>query len=131
MTDRRTVARFAAVGVVNTAIDSGLFLLLHARLGVVAANLVSTSAGMAFSFVANGAFTFGSGRPTLRGAALFLVTTCATMWLLQPLLIAGLLGRDVPVLVAKLLAIGGCVAVNFAAYRWVVWPQVSLRPRRP
>jgi putative flippase GtrA len=126
VTDRRTVTRFAAVGAVNTVIDSALFVLLHARLGVVAANLVSTSAGMAFSFLANGAFTFASGRPTLRRAALFLVTTGATMWLLQPLLITGLLGRDMPVVAAKLLAIGACVVVNFAAYRWVVWPK-----RRP
>jgi putative flippase GtrA len=136
VTDRHTVVRFAAVGVVNTAIDSALFVLLHARLGVVGANLVSTSAGMAFSFVANGAFTFDSGRPTLRRAVLFLGTTGSTMWLLQPVLITALLGRDVPVLAAKLLAIGACVVVNFAAYRWVVWPQrppaeVSLLQPRP
>jgi putative flippase GtrA len=130
---RGTALRFAAVGVVNTGVDTALFLLLHARLGVVAANLVSTSAGMAFSFLANGAFTFAAGRPTWRRALLFLVTTGSTMWLLQPVLITVLLAHDLPVLAAKLLAIGACVVVNFAAYRWVVWPEPRLEvsPRLP
>jgi len=48
----RTVVGFATVGLANTAIDVVLFWLLHAPLGVVAANVVSTSAGMAFSFLA-------------------------------------------------------------------------------
>ena len=130
---RGTALRFAAVGVVNTGIDTALFLLLHARLGVVAANLVSTSAGMAFSFLANGAFTFAAGRPTWRRALLFLVTTGSTLWLLQPVLITVLLADDLPALAAKLLAIGACVTVNFAAYRWVVWPepQLEVSPRLP
>lgn len=130
---RGTALRFAAVGVVNTGVDTALFLLLHARLGVVAANLVSTSAGMAFSFLANGAFTFAAGRPTWRRALLFLATTGSTMWLLQPVLITVLLAHDLPVLAAKLLAIGACVVVNFAAYRWVVWPEPRLEvsPRLP
>ncbi|MBB6626960.1 GtrA family protein [Nocardioides sp. KIGAM211] len=128
-----TGTRFAAVGVVNTLLDVGLFLLLHDRLGIVAANLVSTSAGMAFSFVVNGRFTFGARRLTLRQAALFLATTGTTMWLVQPLVIQALLragdaigtypGAPV-VLIAKLLAIGVSVALNFVAYRHVVWRPV-------
>lgn len=122
MSARRTVGRFAAVGVVNTLLDTSLFLLLHPRLGVVGANFVSTSAGMAFSFLANGVFTFASGRPTLRRATLFLVTTGTTMWLVQPVVIGGLLDVLGP-LTAKLVAIGVGVVLNFAAYRWVVWPE--------
>jgi putative flippase GtrA len=118
---RRTVGRFAAVGVVNTLLDTSLFLLLHPRLGVVGANFVSTIAGMLFSFLANGAFTFAAGRPTLRRTALFLVTTGTTMWLVQPVVIGGLLEALGP-LTAKLVAIGVGVVLNFAAYRWVVWP---------
>lgn len=121
MSPRRTVARFAAVGIVNTLLDTTLFLLLHQRLGVVGANLVSTSAGMAFSLLANGVFTFGAGRPTPRHALLFLATTGSTMWLVQPLVISALLG-PLGALTAKLLAIGVSVVLNFAAYRWVVWP---------
>jgi len=115
--------RFAGVGVLNTAIDVGVFLLLHAPLGIVLANLVSTSAGMAFSFVVNGLFTFSARRLTWRQAGLFLATTGTTMWVLQPLFIhAALLVVD-PLLVAKIVAIGCSLVVNFAAYRFVVWPQ--------
>ncbi|WP_341924628.1 GtrA family protein [Nocardioides psychrotolerans] len=115
------VARFATVGLTNTAIDVALFMLLHDSLGILGANLVSTSAGMAFSFIVNGLVTFGSSRLTMRHAALFLATTGVTMWVVQPVLI-GLLDGSLPVLAAKLLALTVSVVLNFAAYRWVVWP---------
>jgi putative flippase GtrA len=120
----RTVARFAAVGVVNTAIDVALFWLLHAPLGIVAANFVSTSAGMTFSFVANGRHTFGAARLTLRQAALFLATNGLTMWVLQPLLIhAAYDVASLPLMPAKLVALGASVVTNFLLYRYAVWPD--------
>lgn len=132
---RTTVARFALVGVANTALDLGLFLLLHDHLGIALANFVSTSAGMTFSFVVNGLFTFGAGRLTLRHALLFLATTGVVMWLLQPLVIHGFLAlgnaveldpdaTDVLLLV-KVASIGVSVIANFAAYRYVVWPNAG------
>ncbi|MDP2772503.1 MAG: GtrA family protein [Nocardioides sp.] len=126
------VGRFAAVGVANTVIDIVLFMLLHDRIGILGANFVSTSAGMTFSFVVNGLFTFRAQRLTLRHAVLFLATTGTTMWLVQPLVIHGLLAAlaglglaedDLVVLVVKVLAIGVSFVLNFAAYRWVVWPS--------
>jgi putative flippase GtrA len=118
----RTFVRFAAVGVVNTAIDVVLFWVLHAPLGIVAANLVSTSAGMTFSFLANGRHTFGRSRVTVRQAVLFLGTNAVTMWLLQPLLIhAAYDVVSVPLMVAKVVALGGSVVANFLLYRYVVW----------
>ena len=127
------MARFALVGVVNTALDLGLFLLLHDQLGIVLANFVSTSAGMTFSFVVNGLFTFGAGRLTLRHALLFLATTGVVMWLLQPLVIHGFLalgdaaGLDPDatgvLLLVKVGSIGVSFVANFAAYRYVVWPN--------
>ncbi|MFW6773715.1 GtrA family protein [Nocardioides sp. CPCC 205120] len=120
--------RFAGVGVVNTALDVGLFWLLHVPLGITLANLVSTSAGMTFSFVVNGLFTFDAARLTLRHALLFVATTGATMWVLQPLVIHALLWVVDPVIVAKVLAIGCSLVVNFAAYRFVVWPRRAAEP---
>ena len=64
----RTVVRFLAVGICNTAIDLVLFWVLDAPLGIVLANFVSTSAGMTFSFLVNGRHTFGASRVTLRQA---------------------------------------------------------------
>lgn len=117
--------RFAGVGVLNTLIDTLLFLWLHDRIGIVAANFASTSAGMTFSFVVNGLVTFRAGRLTLRDGLLFLATTGATMWLIQPVVIYALLGLGLGVLLAKLLAIGACLGVNFVAYRFVVWPAAG------
>ena len=125
----RTFRRFLAVGVVNTAIDVTLFAVLHTPLGIVGANFCSTSAGMVFSFLVNGRFTFGARRPTLRHAGLFLVTTGSTMWILQPTLID--IGHSVfgaPVMLAKVGSLGVSVVVNFLLYRYVVWPLESVSP---
>lgn len=110
---------------INTGIDTGLFMLLHDRLGILLANLVSTSAGMAFSFVVNGLFTFKAEKLTVRHAVTFLATTGVTMWAVQPIAIHLLLHVVDHVLVAKLLSIGICFVLNFAAYRLVVWPADS------
>lgn len=122
--------RFAAVGVCNTAIDWALFLVLHERLGITLANFCSSSAGMVFSFVVNGLFTFRAERLTLRQAGLFVATTGAVMWAAQPLLIHGWLWAletvvddgDLRLAAAKLASIACSLALNFAAYRLVVWP---------
>jgi putative flippase GtrA len=120
----RTVLRFAGVGFVNTVIDVALFWVLQAPLGILAANFASTSAGMAFSFLANGRHTFGASRVTGRQAGLFLATNALTMWLLQPLLIRAAYDVvSVPLLAAKILALGGSVVANFLLYRYVVWPR--------
>ncbi|WP_235739177.1 GtrA family protein [Nocardioides alcanivorans] len=107
---------------VNTAIDMALFLLLQGWLGIVAANFVSTSAGMTFSFLVNGRFTFRAERPTLRAAGLFLATTGVTMWVLQPIVIHLLLEFLDTMWLVKFLAIGVSFVANFLAYRFVVWP---------
>jgi putative flippase GtrA len=60
------IVRFAAVGVLNTAVDVGLFLLLVRALSVptVVANSVSYSAGVLNSFLLNKYWTFGRVRQT-------------------------------------------------------------------
>jgi putative flippase GtrA len=131
VTPDATTARFAGVGVLNTAIDTVLFMLLHGHLGILAANFVSTSAGMSFSFVVNGLFTFRAERLTVRHGFLFLATTGTTMWLVQPLVIHGLLHVVDVVLLAKLVSIGVCFVLNFVAYRLVVWPVEGARSTTP
>lgn len=125
------------MGICNTAIDAVLFVLLHDRLGITAANFVSSSAGMVFSFVVNGLFTFRAERLTLRHAALFVASTGLVMWVAQPLLIhgwlwlleqgpdvalAGMPAADVRIWAAKLASIACSLVLNFVAYRYVVWP---------
>jgi putative flippase GtrA len=130
---RRTVVRFATVGVANTVIDVVLFWVLQAPLGILAANFASTSAGMVFSFLVNGRHTFGASRLTGQQALGFLATNGFTMWLLQPAVIGlahGLAGT--PLLATKALALGASVVVNFLLYRYVVWrrpaPRISPTP---
>lgn len=89
------------------------------------ANFVSTSAGMTFSFVVNGLFTFQAGRLTLRHALLFLATTGTVMWALQPVFIHVLDDLVEPLVVVKVLSIGLSFVANFAAYRFVVWPSTG------
>jgi putative flippase GtrA len=120
----RTLRRFLTVGVVNTAIDIALFTVLQAPLGVVAANFLSTSAGMVFSFLVNGRFTFATRRPTWRHAGLFVLTTGSTMWLLQPILIdTAHAVFGLRMMVAKVGSLGASVVANFVLYRYVVWPD--------
>ena len=133
-----TVVRFAGVGVCNTAIDWALFLVLQDRLGITLANFVSSSAGMVFSFVVNGLFTFRAERLTLRQAALFVATTGSVMWVAQPLLIHGWLwaldnaidDADLRLAAAKLASIACSLVLNFAAYRLVVWPITHTHPEQ-
>jgi putative flippase GtrA len=114
--------RFAVVGIVNTLLDITLFMVLCGEIGTVAANLVSTSAGMTCSFVANGLFTFGVARLTVHDAVLFVATTGVLMWVLQPLVIHAVVGDSGQLLLAKVAAVGICLVLNFAACRLVVWP---------
>jgi putative flippase GtrA len=114
-----------------------LFVVLHGTLGITLANFVSSSAGMLFSFVVNGLFTFRADRLTLRHALLFVATTGVVMWVAQPLLIhgwlwvleqlpdltvAGMAAEDVRIWLAKLASITCSLVLNFLAYRFVVWP---------
>lgn len=125
------------MGICNTTIDAVLFVALHSTLGITLANFVSSSAGMVFSFVVNGLFTFRADRLTLRHALLFVGTTGVVMWVAQPLLIhgwlwvleqapdpslAGVALDDVRIWVAKLASISCSLVLNFVAYRFVVWP---------
>lgn len=123
-----TVMRFATVGVVNSAIDVVLFWALHAPLGIVAANFLSTSAGMTFSFLANGRHTFRASRVTARQALLFLAINGLTMWVLQPLLIHTAYDvASAPLMLAKVVALGGGAVANFVLYRYVVWRDDAAR----
>jgi putative flippase GtrA len=125
----RSVVGFVSIGLLNTAIDLVLFALLEAPLGILVGNFVSTSAGMAFSFVMNGRHTFGAQHRTLRQAGLFVASNAATMWVLQPLLIhAAYDVAAVPLMLAKVVALGGSVIANFLLYRYVVW-RPDCRPR--
>lgn len=134
---RRGPLVFAAVGVVNTAVDVGLFLLLRVPLGIVAATIVSTAAGMLVSFTLNGRYTFGAERVTTRQGVLFVLTNVVVLWGVQPpviLAVVHLLGGaddggtgTLVALVGKGAATAVSMVLSWLSYRHLVWPE----PRVP
>lgn len=123
------IVRFCLVGGVNTAIDFvGYLLLTAAGVHFLVANLLSTSAGMGFSFVANRYFTFGAGAGgAVRQGALFLAFTAFGLWVIQPLVIFGVTAAmdgpraGLPGLLPKCAAIGVGLIWNYAFYSRVVF----------
>ena len=124
--------RFALVGVVNTLIDFVLFTVLTAAgVGILAANTVSTSSGMAFSFFVNRAWSFRSERPARETVVPFLAVTLFGLWVLHPLVILGTaaVGRhfghegDAVLWIGKAAAIAVGLLWNFTWYDRVVFKQ--------
>jgi putative flippase GtrA len=124
-------ASFAMVGVVNSAVDFGVFSFsyYYLALPVIAANTLAWIVAVSGSYVLNSTFTFAaeSGRRlTLKsyfGFALsqvagFLANT-VTVWCLVELV-------HIPAWAAKLAAIAVSFAVNFSLSHFVVF-----RARKP
>jgi putative flippase GtrA len=127
---RNVAGRFALVGVANTAIDFLLFALLTTvGLGVIAANTLSTTAGMAFSFVANRSFSFRSASSWRTTIVPFLAVSLTALWVIHPLVILGAtalltrlgLTETTAVLLGKVAAIAVGLVWNFTWYRRVVF----------
>lgn len=114
--------RFVTVGAVNTGVDVALFTVLYSvGLGVGLANLLSTSAGMATSFVLNRRFTFrATGGNLYRQLLTFTGVNLVGLWLLQPLVISAV-ARVLPVPAAKVGATAVTMVWMFGWYRWVVF----------
>lgn len=127
---RSSAHRFALVGVANTGIDLVLFAVLIASgSGVLMANTLSTSAGMAFSFLANRSFSFGSSAPLRSTIGPFLAVTLVCLWVIHPLVILAVeavltgagLRADAALLAGKVAAIGVGLVWNYTWYRRVVF----------
>ncbi len=123
--------RFAAVGVVNTLIDLGLYALLTSfGLGFILANFISTSAGMTFGFFAHRSYSFRSDAHLVRSALTFVATTGVGLWVVQPAIIwiaanglTAVAGESAltEVWLPKLAAISVGLVWNFVLYQVVVF----------
>ncbi|RWE32977.1 MAG: GtrA family protein [Mesorhizobium sp.] len=116
------IARFALVGLANTAIDlAGFSLLLKLHVPPLAANVLSWSVAVIFSFVANGFWSFERNHAIrLHEAFLRFVTAGALISLgvssLSIALFAGITG----VWPAKIGGVIVAAVLNFLAARWSI-----------
>ncbi len=120
-------ASFAMIGVVNTLIDLGVFLIAYnvLALPLVPANVLAWLVAVSFSYVMNSFITFAaeSGRQLrLRDYGTFVASGIAGVVTNTTVLV--ILSYWIPVLAAKLLAILASFLVNFSLSHFVVF-----RPR--
>jgi putative flippase GtrA len=115
---------FASIGVVNTLIDLGLFLLAlkYLTTSLVAANVLAWTVAVSGSYVMNSYITFAaeSGRLlTLKAYIAFVVSQVLGLIAATTTLVVAAMAM--PVLYAKLLAIAASFLVNFSISHFVVF----------
>lgn len=85
-TEAVRVGKFGLIGIINTVIDFAILNVLVSVFGmyIVAANVISTSTAMLFSFVANRTFVFDNkNKDVVRQAVLFFAVTAFGLWGIQ------------------------------------------------
>ena len=128
--------RFGVVGVANTAIDFGiLFLLVHLGLNEILANYISTGCAFIFSFFVNRSFTFKvQGGNFAKQLVTFLIITMIGLWVIQPIIIVGILGAtsgwhfssDLMLFGAKLTASIASLIWNYIMYARFVFKKKEI-----
>lgn len=140
LTKHRMFLIFCAVGLINTAVDIVLYLLLQDYgLPIFIANIFSTSAALAVSFILNKRFTFRNSGSSHRSIVPFIAVTLTGLWILQPLIIYSVIAisnigsiRDllVPILndyamlqslAGKIIATPATLIWNFVLYKRFVF----------
>lgn len=115
---------FAAIGVVNAAVDFAVFSFAYYYLAlpIVTANVVAWIVAVSGSYIMNSLTTFAreSGRELRAKAYLtFLVSQAAGLVANTATVLVA--SHFVPVLLAKLMAIGASFLVNFSLSHFVVF----------
>jgi putative flippase GtrA len=122
---------FGMVGVVNSAVDFGVFALAYSYfdLPIVLANVLSWCVAVSGSYVMNSLTTFAheSGRE-LRAKAYFSFALSQVAGLVANTTTVVVARHFMPVLVGKVLAIGVSFLVNFTLSHFIVFRK---RPHAP
>jgi putative flippase GtrA len=132
--DRCQIARFALVGVANTAVDIGLFALLFYVGGapLLWANSLSYLAAGTNSFFLNKYWTFGETRHKGRmqcQIVLFFVLGIVGLALSNAVVWG--LASMMPEFIGKILTVGVLFLWNFAVSRLIVFPRKAGQGLRP
>src|SRR5436190_18127191 len=122
---------FALVGVLNSAVDFGVFALAYSYFGlpIILANVLSWCVAVSGSYVMNSLTTFDheSGRE-LRAKAYFSFALSQAAGLVANTTTVVVASYFKPVLVVKVLAIGVRFLVNFTLSHFIVFRK---RPNAP
>ena len=115
---------FAAVGVVNSAVDFGVFSLAYYYFGlpIITANVMAWIVAVSGSYVMNSLTTFAreSGRE-LRPTAYFTFLVSQLAGLVANTTTVFIASYFMPVLLGKVLAIGASFLVNFSLSHFIVF----------
>lgn len=130
----RKAGSFAAIGAVNTLVDFCVFALGYQGFGLplVPANVMSWCVAVTGSYLMNSTITFAaeSGRRlTWRAYGTFVLAGVAGLVANTATLVGA--STVVPVLVAKVFAIGVSFAVNFSLSHFVVFRRAGLQGNEP
>jgi putative flippase GtrA len=120
----RRAAIFIAIGVVNTAIDISAFACLYqlVGLGVIPSNVLAFVIALTNSYIMNSLITFADrhgGRHTLRSFARFLSVAVTSMT--ASTAIVYLISMFTHPLIAKLIATGASMMINYFGSYWFVF----------
>ena len=125
------VVSFGLIGCVNAAVDFSVFSLLHLYFGlpIIPANLMSWCVAVTNSYVLNSMFTFAaeSGRRLSFGRYIAFATTQVGGLVANTITVFAL-SFFIPVLVAKLLAIGASFVVDFTLSHLLVFRKREEAP---
>jgi len=127
----KKVISFGLIGCVNAAVDFAVFSLLHLYFGlpIIPANLMSWCVAVTNSYVLNSMFTFAaeSGRRlSVKSYIAFAATQVGG--LIANTVTVFALSFFIPVLVAKLLAIGASFVVDFTLSHLLVFRKREAAP---
>lgn len=116
--------RFAVVGVINTAIDFFVFILLYYKLGIflVGAHIFGFLVATINSYIMNKFWTFGEKEPTsLKQFSTFLLVT--TLALILSTIVIYIAAKFIPAWLAKLVAIGITLVWNYIGMHLFVFKE--------
>ncbi|MCX7312196.1 MAG: GtrA family protein [Alphaproteobacteria bacterium] len=124
-------ASFALVGVINAAVDFGIFSFAyyHLQLPIVTANVLAWAVAVSGSYIMNTMTTFAreSGRKLSTRAYLSFVLAQAAGLVANTATVL-IASYFMPVLIGKVLAIGASFLVNFSLSHFLVFRK---RPDAP
>jgi putative flippase GtrA len=115
--------RFGLVGFVNAGVDAAVFFLALATLtsSLVVANSCAWIVAVSCSYLLNSRFTFAENNRALGLAAYLMFAATQVGGFVANTAVLLLTAPYVPLLVAKILAIGAGFVVNFTLARMIVF----------